>query len=107
MRWSIVRTIWLRELRDQLRDRRTIVMIAVLPLLLYPLLGVGLAQVAGAFRGRPRVVGIVGSENLPAGPSAGPAQLVLPWLAVPSSPCPHWGPGSPSPRTACSPIPPC
>ena len=41
MRWSIIRLIWVRELRDQLRDRRTIFMIAVLPLLLYPLLGLG------------------------------------------------------------------
>src|SRR2546429_104212 len=32
MRWSIVRIIWLRELRDQLRDRRTLFMVAGLPL---------------------------------------------------------------------------
>ena len=44
MRWSIVRVIWMRELRDQLRDRRTIFMIAVLPVLLYPLAGLGLAR---------------------------------------------------------------
>ena len=37
MRWSIVRLIWLREMRDQLRDRRTVFMIAVLPVLLYPI----------------------------------------------------------------------
>ena len=37
MRWSIIRLIWFRELRDQLRDRRTVFMIAVLPLVLYPL----------------------------------------------------------------------
>src|SRR5437868_1722686 len=30
MRWSIVRLIWHREFRDQLRDRRTVFMIAVL-----------------------------------------------------------------------------
>ena len=39
MRWSIIRVIWLRELRDQLRDRRTVFMIVVLPLLIYPLAG--------------------------------------------------------------------
>ena len=33
MRWSIIRTIWHRELRDQLRDRRTLLMILGLPLL--------------------------------------------------------------------------
>src|SRR5438034_624090 len=34
MRWSIIRLIWLRELRDQLRDRRTLFVMVVLPLLL-------------------------------------------------------------------------
>ncbi len=31
MSWQNVRLIWFREVRDQLRDRRTIFMIAVLP----------------------------------------------------------------------------
>ena len=44
MRWSIIRVIWFRELRDQLRDRRTVVMMAVLPLVLYPVLGIGVFQ---------------------------------------------------------------
>ncbi len=39
MNWSNVKLIFLREVRDQLRDRRTLFTIAVLPLLLYPLLG--------------------------------------------------------------------
>src|SRR5262245_6895962 len=38
MRWSIIRLIWFRELRDQLRDRRTVFMIVLLPIVLYPLL---------------------------------------------------------------------
>ena len=37
-----VKLILVREIRDQLRDRRTLFMIAVLPLLLYPLLGISL-----------------------------------------------------------------
>ena len=41
-----VRLIFLREVRDQLRDRRTLFMIAVLPLLLYPSLGVGVMQMS-------------------------------------------------------------
>ena len=49
MRWSIIRLIWLRELRDQLRDRRTVFMIAVLPILLYPVLGFGVLQFAHAY----------------------------------------------------------
>jgi sodium transport system permease protein len=70
MRWSIVRLIWSRELRDQLRDRRTILMIAVLPLVLYPILGGAILQFAlGSGDEKPRVVGVVGAEWLPAPPS--------------------------------------
>jgi sodium transport system permease protein len=65
MRWSIIRLIWFRELRDQLRDRRTILMVAVLPLLLYPLLGLGVSQIAVGLSGRPMVVGVFGSDHLP------------------------------------------
>ena len=64
MRWSIIRLICTRELRDQLRDRRTIFMIAVLPILLYPVLGAALLQFAG-FSEKPSVIGIVGREHLP------------------------------------------
>ena len=59
MRWSIIRLIWLREMRDQLRDRRTLFMIAVLPLLLYPVLGYGVLQFALGFREKPSVIGVV------------------------------------------------
>ena len=46
MRLSNVRLILAREVRDQLRDRRTLFIIAVLPLVLYPLLGMSLFQIA-------------------------------------------------------------
>ncbi len=89
MRWSIVRLIWARELRDQLRDRRTVFMVVVLPLLLYPLLGFGLLQFALGF-GRPQsVVGVVGADNLPpAGAPAPPTPArAASWLAaVPVNP---------------------
>ena len=50
-----VKLILLREIRDQLRDRRTMFMIFVLPLLLYPLLGMSLFQVRNfAARSRPK-----------------------------------------------------
>ena len=48
MRWSMIRLIWFRELRDQLRDRRTVFMIAVLPLILYPVLGAAVLQLFAA-----------------------------------------------------------
>jgi sodium transport system permease protein len=90
MRWSIIRLIWLRELRDQLRDRRTVFMVVVLPLLLYPMLGFGLLQFALGF-GRPQcTVGVVGADNLPpADPPLAPptpAQVASLLAAVPASP---------------------
>ena len=38
MFWTNVKLIYCRELRDQMRDRRTLFTIVVLPLLLYPIL---------------------------------------------------------------------
>src|SRR5262249_9211356 len=64
LRCSIIRLIWLRELRDQLRDRRTVFVMAVLPLLLYPALGFGVFQFALSYTTKSNVVGIYGSENL-------------------------------------------
>jgi sodium transport system permease protein len=65
MRWSIIRLIWLRELRDQLRDRRTLFMIAGLPLLLYPVLGAAVLGFALGFAERPNVIGVVRAPGLP------------------------------------------
>lgn len=46
MNWSRVQLIFLRELCDQLRDRRTMFTICVLPILLYPLTGLMMLQLA-------------------------------------------------------------
>ena len=62
MNWTNVKLIWLREVRDQLRDRRTLFMIAVLPLLLYPLLGMSFFQVSQFVREQPTKVLVVGME---------------------------------------------
>src|ERR1700676_3356139 len=59
MRWSIIRLIWLRELRDQLRDRRTLFMVVVLPLLLYPILGFAVLKFALGFSEKPSIIGVV------------------------------------------------
>ena len=64
MRWSIIRVIWVRELRDQLRDRRTVLMIAVLPLVLYPLAGAGLMEFASGAGKRVQTVGVVNADGL-------------------------------------------
>jgi sodium transport system permease protein len=67
MSWRNIRLIYAREIRDQLRDRRTLFMIAVLPLLLYPLLGMSVFQLSQFLRkSEPKVV-VVGADELKAG----------------------------------------
>lgn len=68
MRWSRIRLIFGRELRDQLRDRRTLFMIFGLPVLLYPILGFTVKELTAAFEQRARRVLIVGAEHLPSDP---------------------------------------
>ena len=68
MRWSIVSVIFRREVRDQVRDRRTLFMIFVLPILLYPMLGMGLLKLQSAFEQQPRTVLLIGPEHLPQAP---------------------------------------
>jgi sodium transport system permease protein len=60
MKWKVVREILVREVRDQMRDRRTLFMIFVLPLLLYPLLGMSLFRVMSFVREQPTKVLILG-----------------------------------------------
>ena len=60
-----VKLIFLREVLDQLRDRRTLFMVAVLPLLLYPLMGIGMFQMTAIFSEQPRTVVILGANDLP------------------------------------------
>src|SRR5262249_45739674 len=94
MRWSLVRLIWFRDLRDQLRDRRTIFMIAVLPLLLYPVLGVGVVQFALGVAEKPSVIGIAGSQYLPAlTPRSGGVSPFPPLARVASPPAGTVAPG--------------
>ncbi len=70
IRWSNVLVIFQREVRDQVRDRRTLFMVFVLPILLYPLLGIGTAKLAELMQEQSRKVVIVGGEWLP-GPGSG------------------------------------
>jgi sodium transport system permease protein len=65
MRRSIVRLIARREIRDLLRDRRTLIIILLLPALLYPaFVVVGLAF-AVSLMDQKTVIGVVGAEQLP------------------------------------------
>ena len=68
MTWSNVKLIFKRETRDQLRDRRTLFTIAIMPLVLYPLMGMAMLQVAQFTREHPTRIWLVGDENLPESP---------------------------------------
>ena len=65
MNWRNVILILRREVLDQLRDRRTLFMVAVLPMLLYPLMGIGTAQMTAMFTEQPRTVVVLGAADLP------------------------------------------
>src|SRR5947209_4612196 len=91
IRWSIIRLIFLRDLRDQLRDRRTLFMIAGLPLLLYPVLGGAVLGMALGYTERPNVIGVVSrtsqSNEFPPRDPPHAGRSVLPivawWSATP------------------------
>ena len=65
MNWSNLFVIFRREVLDQLRDRRTLFMVFVFPILLYPILGYGIIQATAAREKKPRIVVVVGAEYLP------------------------------------------
>ena len=69
MKWKNVKLIFRRELRDQLRDRRTLFTVAIMPLVLYPLMSMAMHQVAQVMREYPTKVWIVGAENMPTEPT--------------------------------------
>ena len=82
MNWSNVKQIFHRELRDQVRDRRTLFTVVVLPLVLYPMLGMSLVQVTQFMREHPTKIWIVGAENLPEAPALFADGHVAPnWIA--------------------------
>ncbi len=64
MSWKNIRLIFLREVRDQLRDRRTLFMVAILPMLLYPALGIGMIQMTMTRNEQEGNVVILGTAEL-------------------------------------------
>jgi len=68
MNWDTIKLIYWREIRDQLRDRRTIFTIAVMPMLLYPLMGIALLQIGQLMRSSASRVWLVNADCLPADP---------------------------------------
>ena len=69
IRPSVVGSIFRRELLDILRDRRTIFMMIIFPVLLYPLIGIVVSQLAVAFQEKPRRVVVVNVQGLPNEPA--------------------------------------
>ena len=68
MDWKNVKLILAREVKVQLRDRRTLFTVLVLPLLLYPLMGMAMLQVSQFSKQQSVNVWMVGAENLPEDP---------------------------------------
>jgi len=64
MTFSNVKLILAREIRDQMRDRRTLFVILVLPILLYPLLGTCFFQLAQFLQEQPTRILIVAAQDL-------------------------------------------
>ncbi|TWU24103.1 ABC-2 family transporter protein [Novipirellula galeiformis] len=62
--WASVWLIYVREMRDQLRDRRTLFTIAVLPVLLYPLVGTLLLQMVQFTQHHNTNVCVIGTDHL-------------------------------------------
>ncbi|MBL8889587.1 MAG: CPBP family intramembrane metalloprotease [Planctomycetaceae bacterium] len=64
---SIILHVFRREIIDQWRDRRTLLTVIFLPLLLYPILGLGMLQMMQFMSEKPTRVVVVGSEHLVGG----------------------------------------
>lgn len=65
MNWRIIRLIAGRELRDLLRDRRSVMLLIVLPVLLYPGFGLVGYLFAISLMDQESIVGVVGLDRLP------------------------------------------
>jgi len=85
IQWKNIKLILLRELKDQMRDRRTLFMVAVLPLLLYPAMGIGMVQMTVLFSEQPRNVVVLGAKDLPEHPQLLEGDhFVSNWFRMPS-----------------------
>jgi sodium transport system permease protein len=69
MRFDLIRVVFLKELRETLRDRRALAIMFGIPLLLYPLLTLGAAGLTGStaerLTERPSPVAVVDGEHAP------------------------------------------
>ncbi|GIX03013.1 MAG: sodium extrusion protein NatB [Planctomycetaceae bacterium] len=72
-----------REVLDQLRDRRTLFAMIVMPLLLYPAMGIGSLQLTMLFSEQPRVIVVLGADELPDPPLLQDSSVREEWLDRP------------------------
>lgn len=75
---SIAFHLFRRELIDQWRDRRTLLTVIFLPLLLYPILGLGMLQMMQFMGEKPTRVVVVGGQHLTANDSEATTPLFGP-----------------------------
>jgi sodium transport system permease protein len=68
MNLNTIKLVYQRELRDQLRDRRTLFTVLVLPILIYPLLGLAMLHISQFSSAEPCRIWLIGSEHLPTEP---------------------------------------
>lgn len=85
LNWRNVRLIFAREIRDQLRDRRTLFMILILPMLLYPIMGIGMVQLTLLFSEQPRTVVLLGASDLPGPPLVESGRFLSNWFLLPQN----------------------
>ncbi|MDA1162468.1 MAG: ABC transporter permease subunit [Planctomycetota bacterium] len=83
--WKNVWLILHREVRDQLRDRRTLFMVIVLPIMLYPGLGIGMLQMAMYFTEQPRQIVILNADELPEPPLVEEGHFLTRWFRSPET----------------------
>ncbi|MCC9657438.1 ABC transporter permease subunit/CPBP intramembrane protease [Rhodopirellula halodulae] len=76
-RLETIGLIYAREMRDQLRDRRTLFTIIVLPILLYPIVGMLLLQIAQFTQQHPISVCVIGVEHVQSATSSDVPPLLV------------------------------
>jgi sodium transport system permease protein len=64
MNWTNVKRIFNREIRDQLRDRRTLFTTLILPLMMYPILGLLMLQIAQFVSETSSKVHVIGKDAI-------------------------------------------
>ena len=69
MRWSAISAVWLKELREALRDRRTLITTLVIPTVVVPCImfaaGIIMMKVIGKAKSETAVVMVLGGEDSP------------------------------------------